>query len=178
MLFFVGITFANALRMFDATYFTASMDARFFLPTWILGCFSKWKKCYKWLIIARCVRPKKFCWILTSKPLLRLYMIHLHAFATFDIRSRKSMSEIIPWKKSHTRRDLADFCFSKLKEYAFTRWSWIFSYSSDKRNICLGEATFLSIFTVGWRLVLIASLFLSKRKMIKLYPQFFTSICF
>ena len=142
MLFFVGITFANALRMFDATYFTASMDARFFLPTWILGCFSKWKKCYKWLIIARCVRPKKFCWILTSKPLLRLYMIHLHVFATFEIRSRKSMQEILSWQKCYTRRDLADYCFSKLKEHAFTRRSWMFFLFVGQTQYLFGGSNF------------------------------------
>ena len=105
------------------------------------------------------------------------YMIHLHAFATFDIRSRKSMQEILPWKQCYMSADLADYCFSKLKECTFTRWTCNFSYSSDKDNICLKDATFFLIFTIGLRLVLIVSLFLSKRKMIKLHPQFFTSIC-
>ena len=145
------------------------MDASFFLPTWILWCFWNGKKCYKQLIIAKRFRPKKLCWILTSKHVLRLYMIHLQAFATFELRSRKSVTRdaiklITPspsWKNTPLRGGVK--CFS---------------YSSDKRNICLEEAIFLSIFTVERRLVLIASLFLSKRKMIKLYPQFFAYICF
>ena len=144
--FFVGIKLANALLMFDATYFTASMDASFFLPTWILQCFSKWKKVYKRLIIAKCVRPKNLCWILTSKIVLRIYMIHLHAFATFDIWYRKSMQEIIPWKKCYRSRDLADYCFSKLKEYAFTKQSWkFFLFVGQTQYLFEGSNFFVNI---------------------------------
>ena len=106
----------------------------------------KMKKIYKRLIIAKCVRPKNLCWILTSKTVLRLYMIHLHGFATFDIRSRKSMQEIIPWKKCYRSRDLADYCFSKLKEYAFTRRSWkFFLFVGQTQYLFEGSNFFVNI---------------------------------
>lgn len=38
----------------------------------------------------------------------------------------KKYSAILPWKKCYIRRDLADYCFSKLEEYPFERQFSIF----------------------------------------------------